>query len=99
MLAKWLRGEDEASPVMLVGQLTKQGANIKAGHKWSHLRLDHELDLWVGKDFIDQTIALRPTVIRGMRGVQRLHRLPAMGDAADATVRDETAYMSQLEVE
>ena len=86
-LAKWLRSEPEAPPVTLVGQFTKQGANIKAGHKWSYLRLDHDLDLWVGKDLIDQPVALRPTVVRGMRGVQLLHRLSAMGEAVDAAVR------------
>jgi hypothetical protein len=86
-LVKWLRHESEMPPVTLVGQFTKQGANIKAGHKWSYLRLDHDLKLWVGKDLIDQPIALRPTVIRGMRGIQLLQRLPARGESADAAVR------------
>ena len=83
-LAKWLRCESEIPPVTLVGTFTKQG-NIKAGHKWSYLQLDHGLALWIGKDFIDQAIALRPTTIRGRRGVQLLHSLPAVGEAYGAS--------------
>ncbi len=36
---------------------------------------------------IDQTIALQPTTIRGRRGVQLLHLLPAVGEAVDDTTR------------
>lgn len=87
MLAKWLRHELDVPPTPLVGQFTKQGANIKGGHKWGYLQLDHHLALWIGKDCIDQTIALRPTTIQGRRGVQLLHIFPAVGNAADATIR------------
>jgi hypothetical protein len=86
-LATWLRGECKTPPATLVGAFTKQGANIKAGHKWGSLQLDDELALWVGKDFIDQTIALRPSIIRGLRGVQLLHVPPLTGSPADATGR------------
>lgn len=37
-LAKWLRCELEACPATLVGQFTKRGVNVKAGHKWSYLQ-------------------------------------------------------------
>ncbi len=85
-LAKWLRREHDASPVTLVGRLTNQGVNLKAGHKWSSVQLDPELSLWVGKDFIDQTIALRPMTIQGRRGVQLLHLSPEVEETADGQV-------------
>jgi hypothetical protein len=71
----------------LVGQFTKQGANIKAGHKWGYLQLDEELALWVGQELIDQMIALQPSTIRGMRAVQLLHLSPVVGDPAEAPGR------------
>ncbi len=71
---------------MIVGQFTKQGVNIKAGHRWSYLRLDHELELWIGKELIDRMIGLRPMTIRKMRGVQLLTLL---SDASELAVTSE----------
>jgi hypothetical protein len=89
ILTKWLRGESDAPPATIVGQFTKQGVNMKAGHKWGVLQLDHDFTLWVGKEFIDQTLALRPMTIRGMRGVQLLH-------APQDSIRDTTAATGQV---
>lgn len=97
ILAKWLRCELDACPATLVGQLTKRGVNVKAGQKWSSLQLDHELALWVGKDFVDQTIALQPTTIRSRRGVQLLHLPPGVVETADVlAVREFVMFEGQL---
>ncbi len=86
-LAQWLRGARDEPPAEVTGRFTKQGVNIKAGQKWSFLHLDEDLALWIGKDLIDQTMILRPTTVRRLRGVQLLHVPPTMREDVDATAR------------
>ncbi|MEE9147463.1 MAG: hypothetical protein V3U27_08735 [Candidatus Tectomicrobia bacterium] len=98
-LVQWLRSECDKPPAAVTGRFSKRGVNAKAGQKWGFLHLDNDLALWIGKNLLDQTIILRPTTIRRLRGVQLLHVPPTMGEDVDATarlIREFTVSCGQL---